>query len=160
MSGRPPAKALTAKRRAKWERLSADTEAVENVEKQSELSKFFDRGGPSTIRKRQATRSNFKYFQEVVNNRATPQEWWDLDTFIDDSMQFLDGPANIGDGALQDNVQAAVLWRARFSLYYYAVRYIDDFSTIVRRCHETVSDHIMHVGRANRLSEMRRQRKT
>jgi hypothetical protein len=71
-------------------------------------------------------------------------------------MQFLGGQANIGDGTLQDSVQAAVLWRAKYSLYYYAVRYIDDFSTIVHRWHETVSDQIRHVGRANRLSEMRR----
>ncbi|KAF2271518.1 uncharacterized protein EI97DRAFT_487294 [Westerdykella ornata] len=159
----PPKAAHTAqkptdKRARAWAKLVADQEQVNKIIAGAKLSKFFDPGAPGTVRYRKRIEGDFEAFVKEVHNLHERQDIWNSSTFLDFSKQYMAGYAAISKGLFGAKVKASTLWRAKFALYFWAVRHIDDFATIFPAWHSELSAHIAQTALEYDLSTMKHEK--
>jgi hypothetical protein len=77
---------------------------------------------------------------------------WNSPTIIDRTKQFLGGMAITSKGLFQSKIKASSLWIAKHCIYWWAVRFIPDFSTIYRDWHARTGEHIYYIATKEGLS--------
>jgi hypothetical protein len=73
-------------------------------------------------------------------------------SIVDRSKQFLGGLAASSDGLFNEKVKASSLWIAKHCLYWWAVRFIPDFSTVYHDWHAQTVEHVHYIAIKEGLS--------
>jgi hypothetical protein len=79
-------------------------------------------------------------------------EIWNSATIIDRTKQFLGGLAAASNGLFTKKVKASSLWIAKHCIYWWAVRFIPDFSTVYHDWHARTVEHVHFIAEKEGLS--------
>ncbi|KAF2733772.1 hypothetical protein EJ04DRAFT_553107 [Polyplosphaeria fusca] len=151
----PPAKPVTEKRKASWEKFLADETHLKRIKESSNKSTFFDTGAPSTVRRRQRTRADFEQFVKLAHGST---DAWNIATVIPWSKQYLTGLIAISKDKLGDKPMAGVLWAGKDDLYWWTVRFIDGFSAIFQDWQSQLESHIHYIAIQEQLPSHHREK--
>jgi hypothetical protein len=126
------ARASSSKAARGIQRLASDRETIERLKGLCEEAVFFDHAAPSTRKRRESTLVNFQFYMETLygikpdDTRAL----WSSTTIVERSKEYLAGISTWAEGRLDTKVKAGTLLHAKDALYWWCVRYIDDFYTV------------------------------
>jgi hypothetical protein len=77
---------------------------------------------------------------------------WNSTTITDRTKQFLGGMAVTSTGLFQRKIKATSLWLAKHCIYWWAVRFIPDFSTVYHEWHARTVAHVHYIAIKEGLS--------
>jgi hypothetical protein len=77
---------------------------------------------------------------------------WNSATIIERTKQFLGGLAVTSNGLFTTKIKASSLWIAKHCVYWWAVRFIPDFSTVYHDWHARTVEHVHYIATKEGLS--------
>jgi hypothetical protein len=100
---------------------------------------------PSSRKARARTRARFEEFVEAVFDVTEIPEIWNSWTIIDRTKRFLGGLAATSNGLFNTKIKASSLWLAKHCIYWWAVRFIPDFSAVYHDWHARTVEHVHYI---------------
>lgn len=81
---------------------------------------------------------------------------WNVSTFIEYSKLFIEAMVTLSSGSIGKKIRADVLWQHKEGLYWWAVRFIPQFTTIYAGWHSQLVAHIHLLARKHELEQHHR----
>lgn len=143
----PPVAATSAKFKARLDQLKINADKVAQFRENAQASMFFDNNSPSTRKLRKQARAKYEEIvKECFPGMETIAQLWNSATFVEYSKVFLDCMTGLAKGRIGDKIRTDVLWGYKKALYWWAVRFIPDFTSIFGLWHSQMISHIHWLG--------------